>query len=593
MKDSVIIVSGDSISDLKAAARKIAACMHQIEGINLIRTNFEEPLPGIRVTPDATEANRLGVNKTLLSADLAIHFGDGIPMSTLWEGDYPVKMVLKSENDSDLANEYIPVMGGTSSVPLRQLARISPDWHDGCIVRRNGIRTISIVGEPLRGYNANQLSNKLKEEVSKLPLGTDLDWEIGGMAYVADKDADVKQKAHAFAEGYKKFLDNGKTEREVAAESEQMLKDAGYVEFDPKKTYQPGDKVYFVQFKKAVVASTIGTRSFEDGFRLVIAHTDSPRLDLRPTPLYESDHLSYFKTHYYGGIRKYQWGTMPLSIHGVFTRDDGTTVTVRVGEDEGDPVFCITDLLPHLGAEQSERKLSDGIRAEELNILIGSDAVDDENVKEAVKLNTMILLNEKYGITEKEFMRAEIEITPAYKCRDVGFDRSMVGGYGHDDRVDAYPALMAEIETKNPAYTTVCVLTDKEEIGSDGVTGMQSMYAFHFMQELCRTAGQDDILAFRHSVCLSADVTAAYDPTWASAFEPMNGTYAGRGVAIFKYTGGGSKGSASDACAELVSDITRMLDNGSVAWQIGELGRLDLGGGGTIAKYVANRGIKV
>ena len=205
----------------------------------------------------------------------------------------------------------------------------------------------------------------------------------------------------------------------------------------------------------------------------------------------------------------------------------------------------------------------------------------------------MILLNEKYGITEKEFMRAEIEITPAYKSRDVGFDRSMVGGYGHDDRVDAYPALMAEIETKNPAYTTVCVLTDKEEIGSDGVTGMQSMYAFHFMQELCRTAGQDDILAFRHSVCLSADVTAAYDPTWASAFEPMNGTYAGRGVAIFKYTGGGSKGSASDACAELVSDITRMLDNGNVALQIGELGRLDLGGGGTIAKYVANRGIPV
>ena len=396
-----------------------------------------------------------------------------------------------------------------------------------------------------------------------------------------------------FAEGYKKFLDNGKTEREVAAESEQMLKDAGYVEFDPKKTYQPGDKVYFVQFKKAVVASTIGTRSFEDGFRLVIAHTDSPRLDLRPTPLYESDHLSYFKTHYYGGIRKYQWGTMPLSIHGVFTRDDGTTVTVRVGEDEGDPVFCITDLLPHLSAEQNTRTLKDGIKAEELNILIGSDAVEDEDVKEAVKLNTMILLHEKYGITEKEFMRAEIEITPAYKCRDVGFDRSMVGGYGHDDRVDAYPALMAEIETKAPAYTTVCVLTDKEEIGSDGVTGMQSMYAFHFMQELCRTAGQDDILAFRNSVCLSADVTAAYDPSWASAFEPMNGTYAGRGVAIFKYTGGGSKGSASDACAELVSDVTRMLDKGNVAWQIGELGRLDLGGGGTIAKYVANRGIPV
>ena len=411
--------------------------------------------------------------------------------------------------------------------------------------------------------------------------------------YAADKQPDVKEKAAAFAEGYKNFLDHAKTEREAATTSEQMLLAAGYKPFEPKKTYAPGEKIYFIQEHKAVVAATIGQKPFEEGFRLVIAHIDSPRLDLRPNPLYEANHLSYFKTHYYGGIRKYQWGTMPLAIHGVFTRADGSSVSFAVGEDENDPVFCITDLLPHLGAEQNARPLKDGIKAEELNILIGSDAVDDENVKEAVKLNTMILLNEKYGITEKEFMRAEIEITPAYKSRDVGFDRSMVGGYGHDDRVDAYPALMAEIETKNPAYTTVCVLTDKEEIGSDGVTGMQSMYAFHFMQELCRAAGQDDILAFRHSVCLSADVTAAYDPTWASAFEPMNGTYAGRGVAIFKYTGGGSKGSASDACAELVSDITRMLDNGNVAWQIGELGRLDLGGGGTIAKYVANRGIPV
>ena len=407
-------------------------------------------------------------------------------------------------------------------------------------------------------------------------------------AYVADKDADVKQKAHDFAEGYKKFLDAGKTEREVAAESEQMLKDAGYQQFDPKKTYKPGDKIYFVQCNKAVVASTIGTKSFEDGFHLVIAHTDSPRLDLRPTPLYESDHLSYFKTHYYGGIRKYQWGTIPLSIHGVFTREDGSTVTVRVGEDENDPVFCITDLLPHLGAEQNARPLKDGIKAEELNILIGSDAVDDENVKEAVKLNTMILLNEKYGITEKEFMRAEIEITPAYKSRDVGFDRSMVGGYGHDDRVDAYPALMAEIETKNPAYTTVCVLTDKEEIGSDGVTGMQSMYAFHFMQELCRTAGQDDIIAFRNSVCLSADVTAAYDPSWASAFEPMNGTYAGRGVAIYKYTGSRGKSGANDAAAELVGKVRKLFNDHGVVYQTSELGKVDQGGGGTIAYIMAN-----
>ena len=348
-----------------------------------------------------------------------------------------------------------------------------------------------------------------------------------------------------------------------------------------------------IQENKAVVAATIGQKPYEEGFRLVIAHIDCPRLDLRPNPLYESDHMSYFRTHYYGGIRKYQWATIPLAIHGVFTRADGSSVNFAIGEDENDPVFCITDLLPHLGAEQNERKLSEGIKGEELNVLIGSDTVEEEDVKEAVKLNTLILLNQKYGITERDFTRAEIEVVPAAKARDVGFDRSMIGAYGHDDRVDAYPALLAEIETKDPVHTTICVLTDKEEIGSDGVTGMQSMYVFHFMQMLCRAAGQDDILAFRNSVCLSADVTAAFDPSWASAFEKQNGTYAGRGIAIFMYTGSRGKSSASDANAELLGDITRMLDANNVAWQIGEMGRLDLGGGGTIAKYVANRGIKV
>ena len=331
--------------------------------------------------------------------------------------------------------------------------------------------------------------------------------------YAADKQADVKEKAAAFAEGYKKFMDSAKTEREAAVVSEQMLLAAGYKAFEPKKAYAPGEKVYFIQENKAVVAATIGQKPYEEGFRLVIAHIDCPRLDLRPNPLYESDHMSYFRTHYYGGIRKYQWATIPLAIHGVFTRADGSSVNFAIGEDENDPVFCITDLLPHLGAEQNERKLSEGIKGEELNVLIGSDAVEEEDVKEAVKLNTLILLNQKYGITERDFTRAEIEVVPAAKARDVGFDRSMIGAYGHDDRVDAYPALLAEIETKDPVHTTICVLTDKEEIGSDGVTGMQSMYVFHFMQLLCRAAGQDDILAFRNSVCLSADVTAAFDPS--------------------------------------------------------------------------------
>ena len=409
--------------------------------------------------------------------------------------------------------------------------------------------------------------------------------------YAADKQADVKEKAAAFAEGYKKFMDSAKTEREAAVVSEQMLLAAGYKAFEPKKAYAPGEKVYFIQENKAVVAATIGQKPYEEGFRLVIAHIDCPRLDLRPNPLYESDHMSYFRTHYYGGIRKYQWATIPLAIHGVFTRADGSSVNFAIGEDENDPVFCITDLLPHLGAEQNERKLSEGIKGEELNVLIGSDTVEEEDVKEAVKLNTLILLNQKYGITERDFTRAEIEVVPAHKARDIGLDRAMIGAYGHDDRVDAYPALMAEIGITAPAYTTICVLTDKEETGSDGVTGLNSMYTFHFIQQLCAGQGADYITACKAGKCLSADVTAAYDPTFADAFEPDNATYAGNGVAIYKYTGARGKSGTSDACAEMVSYLTRLLEKNNVVWQIGEMGKLDLGGGGTVAKYVANQDI--
>ena len=412
-------------------------------------------------------------------------------------------------------------------------------------------------------------------------------------AYASDKDAAVKQAAAAFGEGYKSFLTRCKTEREVAAYAEEALKAAGYQLYDDRKQYAAGDKIYWIHQGKAVLCGTIGTRSMEDGFHLVIAHIDAPRLDIRPNPLYEAAHFSLLKTHYYGGIRKYQWATMPLAIHGVFTRADGTTVTVQVGEDAGDPAFCITDLLPHLSAEQNKRELSDGIKGEELNILIGSEAVADEEIKEKVKLQTMILLNEKYGITEKDFTRAELEIVPATPARDIGFDRSMVGGYGQDDRVDAYAALMAEIEVKDPAFTTVCVLADKEEIGSYGITGMGSTYTFDWLRQLCRMQGADEIRAFRASLCLSADVTAAYDPTWASAFEPQNGTYAGRGVAFFKYTGSRGKSGANDASAEQMGYLTRMMDEAGVAWQIGELGRVDLGGGGTVATEVAHSGIAV
>ena len=409
--------------------------------------------------------------------------------------------------------------------------------------------------------------------------------------YAADKQADVKEKAAAFAEGYKKFMDSAKTEREAAVVSEQMLLAAGYKAFEPKKAYAPGEKVYFIQENKAVVAATIGQKPYEEGFRLVIAHIDCPRLDLRPNPLYESDHMSYFRTHYYGGIRKYQWATIPLAIHGVFTRADGSSVNFAIGEDENDPVFCITDLLPHLGAEQNDRKLSEGIKGEELNVLIGSDAVEDADIKEAVKLNTLMLLHEKYGITERDFTRAEIEVVPAAKARDVGFDRSMIGAYGHDDRVDAYPALLAEIETKDPVHTTICVLTDKEEIGSDGVTGMQSAAFDTFMEDLCEAQGAALRVCLENSFCLSADVTAAYDPNFGEVFEKKNAAYLNYGIGLCKYTGARGKSGASDASAETVGYVRGIFDRAKVIWQIAELGKVDAGGGGTVAMYMANRNI--
>lgn len=408
---------------------------------------------------------------------------------------------------------------------------------------------------------------------------------------VADCLPDQMAAAHEFCEGYKQFLNAAKTEREVVSYSEELLRGAGYKPFVPGQQLNPGDKVYVINRKKCVLAATIGQKSLAEGFHMNIAHVDAPRLDLRPVPLFEKNKLAYLRTHYYGGVRKYQWATIPLSIHGVIYRADGTCAEICIGENPSDPVFCITDLLPHLAAKQNEKKLPEGITGENLNLLIGSDPIEDKDVENRVKLNVLGMLNDTYGITEKDFTRAEIEIVPAFTARDVGLDRSMIGAYGHDDRVDAYPALMAEITTVSPAYTTVCVLTDKEEVGSDGVTGLNSMYTFHFLQQLCQAQGVDYITACKASKCLSADVTAAYDPTYDDAFEPDNGTYAGRGVAVYKYTGSRGKSSTSDASAELVSYLTHLMDSNNIVWQLGEMGKIDLGGGGTVAKYVANQDI--
>lgn len=408
---------------------------------------------------------------------------------------------------------------------------------------------------------------------------------------VADTAPDALSAAQEFCEGYKAFLDHGKTEREVTAYSEKLLLNAGYKPFVAGEKLSAGDKVYTINREKCVLAATIGTKSLEEGFHLNIAHIDSPRLDLRPVPVFEKNGLGYLRTHYYGGVRKYQWPTIPLALHGVVFRADGSKVEICIGEKDDDPVFCITDLLPHLGAKQNAKPLSEGISAEDLNVLIASQPNADKDAEQRVKLSVLRMLNEAYGITERDFTRAEIEVVPAHKARDIGLDRAMIGAYGHDDRVDAYPALMAEIGVQNPAYTTVCVLTDKEETGSDGVTGLQSMYTFHFLQQLCAAQGADYIKACKAGKCLSADVTAAFDPTFADAFEPDNGTYAGCGVAIYKYTGARGKSGTSDASAEMVSYLTNLMDKNQVVWQIGEMGKLDLGGGGTVAKFVANQDI--
>ena len=370
-----------------------------------------------------------------------------------------------------------------------------------------------------------------------------------------------------------------------------MLKEAGYTEFDRTKTYCPGDKIFWNNRGKALAAATIGTLPLEEGLRLNAAHIDSPRLDLKPNPLFEKNEIAYFKPHYYGGIRKYQWSAVPLAMHGVVVKADGEAVTVSIGEEPGDPQFCITDLLPHLSAEQNGRKLGEGIKGEELNIVVGSIPFigeEDEKIKAPVKLMAMKLLHEKYGITEKDFTRAEIEMVPAYKAVDIGLDRSLVGAYGQDDRVCAYTALMAEMETKAPAHTTFTVLADKEEVGSSGNTGLDSDFLLHMIEDLAEVMGAHCNTVLRHSICLSSDVNAAYDPTFAFVYEERNACHINKGCVLTKYTGARGKSGTNDASAETMAEVIRIMDENGVYWQTGELGAVDVGGGGTIAKFAAS-----
>lgn len=396
-----------------------------------------------------------------------------------------------------------------------------------------------------------------------------------------------------YCEGYKSFLNTAKTEREAVKAAVALAEKKGFKPFSRDNKYSAGDKVYFNNRGKTVAFAVIGKQDCERGFNITAAHIDSPRLDLKPNPVYEEIELALFKTHYYGGIKKYQWPTVPLALHGVFAKKDGTVTEVKIGEDENDPKFVVNDLLPHLASEQCKRSLSDGIRGEELNVLIGSMPFKDDEGSELVKLNILKILNEKYGVTEEDFLSAELEMVPAFKSCDIGFDRSMIGSYGQDDRVCAYPALTAVLEVESPERTALAILTDKEEIGSEGNTGLNSDFLRYVIGDICHCFGKDATVALRNSKCLSADVNAATDPTFQDVMEKRNASFLNYGVVVTKYTGARGKSDTNDASAEYVAEIRSILDNAKIKWQIGELGKVDIGGGGTVAKYIADMGVDV
>ena len=405
-------------------------------------------------------------------------------------------------------------------------------------------------------------------------------------------DEGYETAMNAYCEGYKAFLDAGKTERLCALEAIRMAEGAGYRPYVRGMEVKSGDKLYVSNRGKGVMLAHIGEKSLAEGAQIAAAHIDSPRLDLKPNPLYEEAEMAFFKTHYYGGIRKYQWVAMPMELHGVVAMKDGSTVTVNIGGEMGDPKLVITDLLPHLGAEQSKKPLASAIPGETLNLLLGSRPIGDEEDSGRVKLAVMKLLYEKYGITEDDFNSAELEAVPAQNACDIGLDGSMIGAYGHDDRVCAYASLKALLDLpKTPAKTAVCILADKEEIGSDGVTGMQSAAFDTFMEDLCDAQGVALRVCYEKSFCLSADVTAAYDPDFAEVYEKRNSAFVNYGIGLCKYTGARGKSGASDADAETVAYIRSLFDEANVIWQIAELGKVDAGGGGTVAMYMANRNI--
>lgn len=410
-------------------------------------------------------------------------------------------------------------------------------------------------------------------------------------------DSSKKEAIFSFCDEYIEFLNSCKTERECALYAENHLKESGFVNVDDVNELSPGDKVYYVNHKKSLFAAIIGDDNLVNGLNIIGAHIDSPRLDLKPNPLYEEGGFALFKTHYYGGIKKYQWTAIPLSIHGVISLTDGRIIDINVGEKASDSVFTITDLLPHLGKKQGEKTLAEGIAGEDLNVLIGSIPYADEEASEKVKLNILHLLNQKYGINERDFISAELEMVPAFRTRSLGFDNSMIAGYGQDDRSCAYTALKAMCEVNNPKKTSILILADKEEVGSMGNTGMESQVFEVFISKLLDKTKQNgyNVLekVLSSSKMLSADVTSASDPTYASVDEKHNAAYLGKGIVLAKYTGSHGKSGANDANAEFVSYIRKIFEDNNLVYQMSDMGKVDEGGGGTIAYILANKGMDV
>lgn len=412
------------------------------------------------------------------------------------------------------------------------------------------------------------------------------------------KTTDDKEGVFKFSEEYKKFLNDAKTERRVVSLVEKIAKMKGFVPATEKAKLVPGDRVYFINRNKNIVLAVIGEKDIEEGINYVVSHIDSPRLDLKQNPLYEELDLAYLKTHYYGGIKKYQWSTIPLSMHGVVVLSNGEKIEIEIGENERDPIFMIPDLLPHLwGKSQGERKASEVLKGEELQILVGSLPLKNVE-KDKVKESVLSILKETYGMNEDDFVSAELELVPSMKAKDLGFDRSLIAAYGQDDRICAYTSVRAILDIEEiPKHTAVCFLADKEEIGSNGSTGLQSTYLEYFTSKLIKGIKGDfnnfDLQeVLWNSRALSSDVNAAMDPIFKDVFDPMNSAKLNYGIVVTKYTGSGGKFGTNDADAEYMGEIRRILEENKIFWQIGSYGKVDEGGAGTVALYLAQKGIK-